>query len=67
MEILTCKNEIIKIEGSKFPSQTVESRFVKLDSRHVEYVLSYLKSNKTKVKNIKKYLWASLFKALITM
>ena len=67
MEILLCKNDTIHIAGSEFPSQIVKSRFMKLDSGHIEYVLSCLKANKTKVGNIKKYLLTSLFNAPATM
>lgn len=67
LEILVCKNDTIHIAGSEFPSQVVKSRFMKLDSSHIEYVLSCLKANTTKVGNIKKYLLTSLYNAPATM
>ncbi len=67
LEILLCKNDTIHIAGNEFPTQVVKGRFMKIDSGHIEYVLSCLKTNTTKVVNIKKYLLASLFNAPTTM
>ena len=43
------------------------SKFCKLDFTHIEYVLTCMANNTTKVKNIKKYLLAALFNAPSTM
>lgn len=67
LEILISKKESILVASNEFPVQLVKSRFMKLDSSHLEYVLNCLKDNKTKVKNIKKYLLATLFNAPTTM
>lgn len=67
LEIMLCKNDTVQIAGNEFPTQIVKSRFMKLDSSHIEYVLSCLKSNTTKIGNIKKYLLTSLFNAPATM
>ena len=45
----------------------VRSKFMKLNSGHVEYVMGCLKSNTTKVRNIRKYILASLFNASTTI
>ena len=45
----------------------MKSKFMKLNSGHVEYVVDSLKSNTTKVRNIKKYLLAALFNAPSTI
>ncbi|MCF0133702.1 MAG: hypothetical protein HUJ98_11030, partial [Bacteroidaceae bacterium] len=45
----------------------VKSKFMKLSYGHIEYVLDRLKSNTTKVRNIKKYILAALFNAPTTM
>lgn len=41
----------------------VKSRFLKLDSSHVQYVIDCMKNNTTYVRNIKKYLLAALYNA----
>jgi len=40
---------------------------LKLDSEHIEYVLSSLKKNTSEVRNIKKYMLAVLFNAPTTI
>ena len=41
----------------------VKSRFMKLDSGHIQYVMECLKENTTEVRNIKQYLLAALYNA----
>lgn len=57
----------IRIAGDDFPAEVVKSRFMKLDSSHVEYVLNCMKDNTTYVRNIKKYLLAALYNAPLTI
>ena len=45
----------------------VKSKFLKLNYMHIDYVISCMKKNTTKVKNIKKYLLAALFNAPSTI
>ena len=44
-----------------------KSRFMKLDSSHVQYVMDCMKDNTTYVRNIKKYLLAALYNAPTTI
>jgi len=67
LETLLSKKTTICIASNDFPVQVVKNRMLKLDSSHIEYVLMCLKSNTTKVRNIKKYLLATLFNAPVTM
>ena len=64
--VMTSSPEIV-IASSRYPAELVRSRFLKLQSTHVEYVVDCLKANTTKVRNIKKYLLAALFNAPSTM
>ena len=57
----------IRIAGDDFPADVVKSRFMKLNSSHIEYVLSSMQENTTYVRNIKKYLLAALYNAPSTM
>lgn len=47
---------MIRIGGQDFPLEVVKSRLLKLNSEHISYVVSSLKSNTTKVRNIRAYL-----------
>lgn len=67
LETVLCQNEFILIASNHYPASLVRSKFLRLDSSHVEYVLECLRGNTTKVKNIKKYLLAALFNAPTTI
>ena len=59
-----CSNrEMIRIAGDDYPAEVVKSRFLKLNSSHIEYVLDRMRENTTYVRNIKKYLLAALYNA----
>ena len=57
----------IRIAGDDYPAEVVKSRFMKLDSSHVQYVMDCMKDNTTYVRNIKKYLLAALYNAPVTI
>ncbi|WP_439742253.1 DUF6017 domain-containing protein [Evtepia sp.] len=57
----------IRIAGDDYPAEVVKSRFMKLDSSHVQYVMSCMAENTTYVRNIKKYLLAALYNAPATI
>lgn len=52
--------KMIRIGGEDYPKEVVKSRLLKLDSGHIEYVISSLHENTTKVRNIRAYLLTSL-------
>ena len=52
---------------SALPAEVVKSRFLKLNSSHIEYVLDRMRENTTYVRNIKKYLLAALYNAPATI
>ena len=58
---------VIRIAGDDYPAEVVKSRFMKLDSSHVQYVMDCMKDNTTYVRNIKKYLLAALYNAPTTI
>ena len=57
----------IRIAGDDYPAEVVKSRFMKLDSSHIQYVMDCMKDNTTYVRNIKKYLLAALYNAPTTI
>lgn len=67
VETVCAKRKTTRIAGADFPHEVVRSRFLKLDSSHIEFVMDCLHKNTTEVRNIKQYLLASLFNAPSTM
>ena len=57
----------IRVAGDDYPAEVVKSRFMKLDSSHVQYVMDCMRDNTTYVRNIKKYLLAALYNAPATI
>lgn len=67
LETVLSQGDTIIISSNQYPTQLVKSKFLKLNSSHVEYVMSCMKGNTTKVRNIKKYLLSALFNAPTTI
>lgn len=67
LEVVLSKRPYIRIAGDDFPREVVRSRFLKINSSHVEYVFGCIDRNTTKVGNIKAYLLAALYNAPATM
>ena len=67
VDTVCSRRETIRIAGDDYPAEVVKSRFLKLDSSHIEYVLDRMRENTTYVRNIKKYLLAALYNAPVTM
>lgn len=67
LETVLSTNGTVHIARNDYPVQLVKSKFLKLNSSHIEYVMESLKSSTSKVRNIKKYLLAALFNAPSTM
>lgn len=57
----------IRIGGIEKPIALVKNRFMKLKKEHLEYVLTSLNNNTTKVGNIKAYLLTTLYNAPATI
>ena len=67
VDTVCSKRQTIRIAGDDYPAEVVKSRFLKIDSSHIEYVLERMRENTTYVRNIKKYLLAALYNAPVTM
>jgi hypothetical protein len=65
-EICVVKGDI-NICGRLIPHELIKSRFEKYDMMIMEYVLCSLKNNTSEVRNIRKYLIATLYNAPLTM
>ena len=49
------------------PQQVVKSRFLKLNSSHIEYVLDVMNKNPSDIRNIRAYLLTALYNASLTI
>ena len=66
-ETLASKKATFCIAGDTYPASTVKFKLLRINSLHIQYVFECLDKNTTEVRNIKKYLLASLFNAPSTM
>ena len=57
----------IRNNGEDMPQQVVKSRFLKLNSSHIEYVLQAMNENPSAIRNIRAYLLTALYNAPLTM
>ena len=67
LETVLCKNKTVVVASNEYPAELVRSKFLKLTSAHVQYAMDCMRTNTTKVHNIKKYLLAALFNAPSTI
>ena len=67
VDTVCSRRETIRIAGDDYPAEVVKSRFLKLNSSHIEFVFDCISKNTTEIRNIKKYLLAVLFNAPSTI
>ena len=54
VDTVCSRRETIRIAGDGYPAEVVKSRFLELNSSHIEYALDRMQDNTTYVRNIKK-------------
>ena len=62
-EVVCVKHKTVKIGGDDYPYELVKSKFLKLNSSHLEYVMECMKNTTTKITNIKAYMVTALYNA----
>ena len=67
LETVCTARKTLRIAGDDYPAELVKSKFMKLTSSHIEFVLDCMRENTTKIRNIKQYLRAVLFNAPSTI
>ena len=67
VETVCSVRKTIRIAGDDYPAELVKSKFMKLNSEHIRFVLDCMQENTTKIRNIKQYLKAVLFNAPSTI
>lgn len=66
-DVVCVPRQTIKIGGEDYPYQLVKSKFLKLTSSHLDYVIGCMKNTTTKISNIKAYMITALYNAPSTM
>lgn len=66
-EVVCVKRTTIRIAGEEYPYELVKSKFLKLRSSHLEYVMGCMKDTTTKISNIKAYMVTALYNAPSTI
>jgi hypothetical protein len=66
-EIVCVKRRTIKVNGEDYSYELVKSKFLKLNSSHLEYVIGCMKETTTKITNIRAYMVTALYNAPNTM
>ncbi len=66
-EVVCVKRTTIRIAGEDYPYELVKSKFLKLNSGHLEYVIGCMHDTNTKISNIKAYMVTALYNASSTM
>lgn len=66
-EVVCVKRTTIRIAGEDYPYELVKSKFLKLNSGHLEYVIGCMHDTNTKITNIKAYMVTVLYNAPSTI
>lgn len=67
VETLCSTKDIINVSGDDYPAQLVKDKLLRINSLHIDYVFECLKKTTTYIRNIKRYLLATLFNAPSTI
>lgn len=62
-DIVCVPRKTVRIAGEDYPYALVKSKFLKLNSDHLEYVIRCVEKNTTKISNIKSYMLTALYNA----
>lgn len=64
---VVCSDEpTIRINKQEYPHEVVKSRFLKINSAHIEYIDMALKSNTSDVRNIRAFLITTIYRSFET-
>lgn len=62
-----CASDTVWINKRQIPILTVRKRLSMVTAEHIEYVISSLEKNKSKIKNMRAYLLTTLYNSIDTM
>ena len=60
-------SDTVRINKRQIPIQSVRKRLSMVTAEHIEYVISSLEKNKSKIKNMRAYLLTTLYNSIDTM
>ena len=66
-DIVCVRRKTVHIGKTDYPYEVVKSRFLKLDSSHLEYVIESLNNTTSEIRDIKAYLLTALYNAPSTI
>ena len=66
-EVVCVKRRTVKVNGEDYPYELVKSKFLKLNSSHLEYVIGCMRETTTRITNIRAYMVTALYNAPNTM
>lgn len=66
-EVVCVKRKTVRIGRQDYPYELVKSKFLKLNSNHLQYVVTCMQNTITKIGNIKSYMITALYNASSTM
>lgn len=66
LDVILSKDEKIRVSGNYISKELVKMRFLLLTYSHIEYVLSSIRKNSKKAKNIRSYLITCLYNSYST-
>lgn len=66
-DVVTIPRDVLRMEGTEVPYDTVKSQLVKLNPFHLKFVIESIKNKVTPIKNIKNYAITALYNATRTI
>lgn len=66
VDVVCCREPCIRINRQEYPKGVVKSRFLKIDSEHIEYIYFALHNNTSEVRNIRAFLITTIYRAFET-
>ena len=66
VDVVCSKEPYIRINKQSYPQEVVKSRFLKIDSSHIEYIYMSLKDNTSNVRNIRAFLITTIYRSFET-
>ena len=67
LDVVCSTKPTIRINGEDMPQQVVKSRFLKLNSSHIEYILDAMRDCPSDIRNIRAYMLTVLYNASLTI
>lgn len=67
LDVVCSTRPTIRINGEDMPQQVVKSRFLKLNSSHIEYILDAMRDCPSDIRNIRAYMLTVLYNASLTI